>query len=187
MYFISSISEKYPTHEKAIAHALELGCKLVQLRMKDSTTDERTEIARRILESIEREGAKLIIDDDVEAVVRSNAHGIHIGKNDISIREARKLLGDKIVGATANTLEDVIRAFRDGADYVGLGPYRFTQTKKNLSPILGLDGVRQIIRQARAAGVSFPIYPIGGITQDDIPLLMEAGASDVALSSSLLK
>lgn len=186
MYFISNTTEKFPTHRLAIEHALASGCKIVQLRMKEATTEARLRVIAEVMDSVEEAGAKLIVDDDVEAVRNSRAHGVHLGKNDMCVAEARKLLGKKIIGATANTAEDIIKAFRDGADYAGLGPFRFTATKKNLSPILGIEGVRDAITEARKAGVTFPIYPIGGILPEDIPLLIDAGADDVALSGALL-
>lgn len=186
MYFISNTTDRFLTHAAAIRHALAQGCRLVQLRMKDASTDDRLKAIAEILHEVEAAGAKLIVDDDAEAVLRSGAHGLHIGKNDISIPEARRIIGPKILGATANTAADIIAAARAGADYVGLGPFRFTTTKKNLSPILGLEGVRAAIAEARAQGVDIPVYAIGGILPADIPALIEAGATDVALSGALL-
>ncbi len=186
MYFISNTTDRFPTHAAAIRHALAQGCRLVQLRMKDASTDARLKAIAEILPEVEGAGAKLIVDDDAEAVLRSGAHGLHIGKNDISIPEARRIIGPKILGATANTASDIVAAARAGADYVGLGPFRFTTTKKNLSPILGLEGVRAAIAGARARGVEIPVYAIGGILPSDIPALIEAGATDVALSGAVL-
>lgn len=186
MYFISNTNPAFPTHAAAIRHALAQGCKLVQLRMKDASTPERVAEALEVLPDIRRAGATLIIDDDVEAALQSGADGVHLGRNDMPVSEARRLMGRKIVGATANTAADIIAAARQGADYVGLGPFRFTTTKKNLSPILGLEGVRQAIAEARAAGVTLPVYAIGGILPDEIPALLQAGAEDVALSGALM-
>ncbi len=187
MYFISNVNEKYPTHASAILHALSEGCRMVQLRMKEASTAERVAVATEVLPAVEAAGAVLIIDDDAEAVRQSGAHGLHVGRNDIPVAEARRLLPGKIVGATANSAADIIAAARDGADYAGLGPYRFTTTKKNLSPLLGLEGIRDAIAGARAAGVDIPVYAIGGILPDDIPAIIAAGAADVALSGALMK
>lgn len=187
MYFISSTNNRYPTHSAAIRHALAEGCRIVQLRMKDESTAGRLSVIAGIMPDVEAAGAVLIVDDDVEAVRLSDAHGVHLGKNDMPVAEARARLGRKIIGATANTAADIIAAARAGADYVGLGPFRFTATKKNLSPILGLDGVRDAIAGARAVGVTLPVYAIGGITPADISSLIDAGAAGVALSRALLK
>lgn len=86
------------------------------------------------------------------------------------IAEARQILGkDFIIGGTANTFEDVQMHYQAGADYIGCGPFRFTTTKKNLSPILGLEGYKAIVSQMKTAGINLPIVAIGGITYDDIP------------------
>lgn len=168
--------------------ALEGGCRWIQLRMKEASPSEVEQEALRVKEMCDRYGAVLIIDDHVEIARRVNAHGVHVGKNDMPVAEARKLLGgDFIIGATANTFEDV-RAHRDaGADYVGCGPFRFTSTKKNLSPILGLEGYRSIVERMRKDGVDLPLVAIGGIERDDIPELMAVGVSGIALSGTVLR
>ena len=103
------------------------------------------------------------------------------------IAEARALLGnDYIIGGTANTIEDVRNHWRDGADYIGCGPFRFTTTKKNLSPILGLEGYRKIIAQMKDEDIDIPIVAIGGITFDDIPEIMATGVTEIAMSGGIL-
>ena len=88
-------------------------------------------------------GSRLIINDRVEVAVAVDADGVHVGKEDMPVREARRMMGEgKIVGGTANTVEDIREHYRGGADYIGLGPYRYTTTKKKLSPVLGLEGYR---------------------------------------------
>lgn len=104
------------------------------------------------------------------------------------VDKARKLAGNNfIIGGTANTFEDVSRLASQGADYIGCGPYRFTTTKKKLAPMLGLEGYKDILSRMRAHGISLPLVAIGGITCDDIPQLMEAGVSGIALSGSILR
>ena len=90
------------------------------------------------------------------------------------------------IGATANTFEDIRLAVERGASYIGLGPYRFTGTKKNLSPILGLDGYRKIIAQCKEAGIDIPIFAIGGITLEDVGPLMETGITGIAVSGAII-
>lgn len=87
------------------------------------------------------------------------------------VAEARKMLGkDFIIGGTANTFEDVKMHYEARADYIGCGPFRFTTTKKNLSPVLGLEGYRSIVSQMKEAGIHLPIVAIGGITSKIFPL-----------------
>ena len=96
----------------------------------------------------------------VELVKKIHADGVHLGKKDMPVAEARKMLGkDFIIGGTANTFEDVKMHYEAGADYIGCGPFRFTTTKKNLSPILGLEGYRSIVSQMKEAGIHLPSLP----------------------------
>lgn len=90
------------------------------------------------------------------------------------------------VGATANTFEDIVKANQEGASYIGLGPYRYTETKKNLSPVLGLEGYQKIIRQCRDAGIKIPIFAIGGIKFEDIASLMATGIEGIAVSGAII-
>ena len=187
LQFITHCTDKYSYRDSA-QMALEGGCRWIQLRMKEASPSEVEQEALRVKEMCDRYGAVLIIDDHVEIARRVNAHGVHVGKNDMPVAEARKLLGgDFIIGATANAFEDV-RAHRDaGADYVGCGPFRFTSTKKNLSPILGLEGYRSIVERMRKEGVDLPLVAIGGIERNDIPELMAVGVSGIALSGTVLR
>ena len=133
-------------------------------------------------------GATFIIDDHVELVKQIEADGVHLGKNDMPIPEARKLLGrNYIIGGTANSFEDVQKHYENGADYIGCGPFRFTTTKKNLSPVLGLEGYQRIVSQMKEAGINLPLVAIGGITRDDLPFLMQTGITGIALSGSILR
>ena len=104
------------------------------------------------------------------------------------IAEARKILGnDFIIGGTANTFEDVQMHYAAGANYIGCGPFRFTTTKKNLSPVLGLEGYRNILNRMKEADIQLPVVAIGGITYEDIPEIMQTGVSGIALSGTILR
>ena len=132
-------------------------------------------------------GATFIIDDRVELVKELGADGVHLGKNDMPISEARKVLGSAfIIGGTANTFEDVKAHYEASANYIGCGPFRFTTTKKNLSPVLGLEGYRHIVEQMEEANIHLPIVAIGGITAEDIPAIMQTGVTGIALSGTIL-
>ena len=156
--------------------------------MKDTDEVEIERVARLVMPECRRMGAVFVIDDNVELAVRIGADGVHLGKNDMPVDEARRIVGDKfIIGGTANTFEDVQRLAVQGADYIGCGPFRFTTTKKNLAPMLGIDGYKNILSQMRKHGITLPLVAIGGITCDDIPQLMAAGVSGIALSGSVLR
>lgn len=174
-------------YAEGIRMALEGGCRWIQLRMKDAPAEEIIACAEEVLPLCRRHGAKFLLDDHVELVRQLGADGVHLGKNDMPVDEARKILGpDIIIGGTANTIEDIIRLHKHGADYIGCGPLRFTTTKKNLSPILGLDGYKSIVLKMKELGIDLPIVAIGGITVEDIPAVMGTGVSGIALSGAIL-
>lgn len=175
------------SYAEGIRMALEGGCRWIQLRMKDAPAEEIIACAEEVLPLCRRHGAKFLLDDHVELVRQLGADGVHLGKNDMPVDEARKILGpDIIIGGTANTIEDIIRLHKQGADYIGCGPFRFTTTKKNLSPILGLDGYKGIVLKMKELGIDLPIVAIGGITVEDIPAVMGTGVSGIALSGAIL-
>lgn len=167
--------------------ALEGGCRWVQLRMKEATEAEFMAAAAEIGRLCKEHGATFVLDDHVEWVEKTGADGVHLGKNDMPIDVARKILGsDKIIGGTANTFEDVERLYRQGADYIGCGPFRFTTTKKNLSPVLGLEGYQHIVDQMKSHGINLPIVAIGGILESDIKSILATGVSGIAVSGGIL-
>lgn len=187
LQFITHFTEQYSYLDSA-RMALEGGCRWVQLRMKDTTDDEVEAIAVKVQEQCRQHGATFIIDDRVELVKKLKADGVHLGKNDIPIAEARKILGNEfIIGGTANTFDDVKVHYTSGANYIGCGPFRFTTTKKKLSPILGLEGYRSIIQKMKEEDINLPIVAIGGITIDDIPEIMQTGVTGIALSGTILR
>lgn len=167
--------------------ALEGGCRWIQLRMKDATDDEVREAAAVVQPLCREHDAVFLLDDRVELAKELKADGVHLGRNDMPVSEARRVLGEEfIIGGTANTFDDVERLWREGADYIGCGPFRFTTTKANLSPVLGLDGYRGIITRMAAAGIDLPVVAIGGILYDDIPAVMSTGVHGIALSGAVL-
>lgn len=184
--FITHANERYD-YIDGVRMALEGGCRWIQLRMKDASEEEVLKTAKSTSKLCRQYDAVFILDDYVELVERTGADGVHLGKNDMPIDKARRLLGkDKIIGGTANTFEDVKRIYSAGADYIGCGPFRFTTTKKKLSPILGLDGYRRIIEQMNTYGINIPIIAIGGILLQDVSDIMQTGVSGVAISGAIL-
>lgn len=186
LQFISHQNEKM-TYLDGIREALAGGCKWIQLRMKGATDEEVRPIALKVKKLCKEQNATFIIDDRVELVKEVGADGVHLGKNDMPIAEARKILGDDfIIGGTANTFEDVKAHYEADADYIGCGPFRFTTTKEKLSPILGLEGYHEIIQKMKAENIDIPIVAIGGITKEDIPEIMKTGVNGIALSGCIL-
>ena len=186
LLFITHQTEKYD-YLQTVEMALQGGCRQIQLRMKDAPVCEVEKIALQAKVLCDAYGADLYINDQVEVCLMVDAKGVHLGKSDMPPPEARAILSDKyLIGGTANTFDDIKRLASQGVDYIGLGPFRFTETKKNLSPILGLDGLRGIMQSCSTHGIQLPIFAIGGITIDDIAAIMQAGVAGIALSSTLL-
>lgn len=168
--------------------ALAGGCRWVQLRMKNASVDEIRPIALEAQRLCREAGATFVLDDHVYLAREIGADGVHLGKTDMPIDEARAILGEKaIIGGTANTIEDLCVHVARGANYIGCGPFRFTTTKEKLAPTLGLEGYRSIVAARDKQGISNPIVAIGGITAEDIPSILETGVEGIALSGSILR
>ena len=197
LQFITHYTEKYSYTDSAKI-ALEGGCRWIQLRMKDVSETILEHHALIIQEMCKEYGATFIIDDNVHLVKKINADGVHLGKNDMPITEARRILGDDyIIGATVNIFEDILKITnslsstaniqRPMVNYFGCGPFRFTQTKQKLSPILGIEGYKEIVKKKLEHNIEIPIVAIGGIANADIPHILETGIDGIALSSSILR
>lgn len=159
------------------------GVRWVQLRMKEASVAQLLEEGKNIKEICRRYNALFIINDNIQVARQLDADGVHLGKEDMDPQEARTILGkDKIIGATCNTGEDILLRQKQQVDYIGLGPFTFTTTKEKLSPVLGLEGYRQLLGRMKENGIHIPVFAIGGITETDIPPLMETGIRGIALS-----
>lgn len=186
LQFITDACDKYSIAEE-VQMAIEGGCRWVQLRMKDATDDEVRQVAMELIPMCRETDTFLIIDDRVELVAELKVSGVHLGKEDMDPLQAREVLGPHaIIGVTANTAEDIIKYKGKDLDYFGVGPYKFTSTKKNLAPVLGLEGYRTLVKEVRDAGVQFPIVAIGGITKEDVKPLMETGVNGIAISRAII-
>ena len=214
LQFITHYTEKYSYIDSARI-ALEGGCRWIQLRMKDADESLLEETALIVQQMCREYGATFIIDDNVHLCKKIKADGVHLGKNDMPVDEARKILGsDFIIGATVNCFEDILLLCRRTTDnrqqtlsteckttcsrsqilfpnpvpnYFGCGPFRFTSTKKNLAPILGIEGYKNIINKMKENNINIPLVAIGGITKDDIPELINVGVDGIAMSGSILR
>lgn len=167
--------------------AMQGGCRWIQVRMKDSHSADVIEAVERIA-SLRKKygGATLIVDDHYRLLARDEVDGVHLGQLDMSPHEARKW-GDpsKIIGLTVNAPEQLLGAEYGDVDYYGIGPFRFTTTKKRLAPVLGTDGYSRINSAMRLVGDARPYVAIGGIALDDVPSLLNAGVRGFAVSGSI--
>ena len=175
--------------EQNIRKVLDNGADWVQLRWKKASQKELLQLSEKIKKICENYQATFIINDHVQVAKAIDTDGVHLGLNDESIANARAVLGaQKIIGGTANTLENVHQRITEGCNYIGLGPYRFTTTKEKLSPILGLEGYQAILQSLQDKNIEYPpIIAIGGIEFNEIESLKHLGIYGVALSGLLTK
>ncbi|MDR1415759.1 MAG: thiamine phosphate synthase [Odoribacteraceae bacterium] len=177
-----------PSPDATLAEQAEAACRggvrWVQLRAKNLTDAELLLAGRDAREVCRRHGALFIVNDRVEVAAALDADGVHLGNEDMDPVAARRLLGlHKIIGATCNRFEEIALRARQGVDYIGLGPFAHTTTKARLAPLLGLDGYRRVVDECRAAGITVPVYAIGGIRMGDIGALARTGVAGIAVSS----
>lgn len=183
LYYISQ-GATAEEHLQNIEKVCRAGVRLVQLRMKGYSDEEYSRTALQAVELVHRYGGKLIVNDNIKVAFVANADGVHLGQKDVSPLEARKLLRDKIIGGTANTATQCEKLLGEGVDYLGVGPFRFTTTKQNLSPILGIEGYKEILTALKGVK-NVPLFAIGGITEEDIQPLLTVGVDGVAISGVL--
>lgn len=188
MHKLQYISQGKTVQEQTenIRSALDAGCRWVQLRFKNAEDGEFVDLAFQIKRMCSEYHATFIMNDRVDIAKTTDADGVHLGLSDTSIAEARSILGEnKIIGGTANTITDVLKRIGETCDYVGLGPFRFTPTKEKLSPVLGLDGIAQIMKAIPSKEKQIPVYAIGGITHADVVAIMGTGVFGVAVSGAI--
>nr|WP_199076507.1 thiamine phosphate synthase [Pedobacter sp. ASV19] len=183
-----SQGENQETQLLNISKALYSGCNWIQIRYKNRSESEVLQLTEQTKKMISNfPDVTLIINDHPRVALLTDAHGVHLGLSDSSVKEARALLGaHKIIGGTANTINDLLQRTAEGCDYIGLGPYRYTTTKAKLSPILGLTGYQSLFSQLKELNVAHPpVYAIGGILPEDIEDLMKTGLYGIAFSGLL--
>ena len=166
-----------------IHQALDHGCDWIQMRFKNATSEDTFTLAEAVKILCQEYLATFIINDNVSLAKQIDADGVHLGLKDMGIAKAREILGNtKIIGGTANTFEDIQNHVKNGCDYIGLGPFRFTKTKEKLSPILGLEGYGKILTQLKQQQIETPIYAIGGILTDNVESIIKTGIHGIAVS-----
>ena len=165
-----------------VGEAVAGGVSCVQLREKHSDTRVFIDQARQLMALLKPAGIPLIINDRVDVALAVGAAGVHLGQKDMAIADARRLAGPRmIIGISAESLEDALRAESEGADYIGVSPVFATATKADAAPPLGLAGLRRI-----RAAVALPLVGIGGISRDNAGAVIAAGADGVAVVSAVV-
>jgi thiamine-phosphate diphosphorylase len=176
-----ALSRGRPDAEVAAA-ALAGGATIVQVRGKDCTGAELVRVGHQARDLTRRHGGLLIVNDRVDVALAVSADGAHVGQDDLPARDARLLLGpDRLLGVSARTVDEAVRAARDGADYIGFGPVFSTATKGDAGAARGLE---ELSRACRAVAV--PIVAIGGITADNAVAVIAAGAAGVAVIAAVV-
>lgn len=168
--------------------AIEGGCRWIQIREKNASKSDVCDTLNQLVPYTRNSNVTLLVDDMVECAKLEGVAGVHLGQNDTPIEEARYILGNsKIIGLTVNTISQAQKAIETSADYVGIGPWRYTTTKQNLAPVLGVEGLTEIIKIIRRSKRYIPIVAIGGIVEDDIPDILGCGADGIAVSGQIAK
>lgn len=169
------------SHKALAEKAILGGADVIQFRQKTGTVRAKLVEALGVVEVCKQYGATTLIDDHLDLAQATGAHGVHLGQDDLPIHHARKVLGpDAIIGATASTHEDALRAEEQGASYIGFGPVFPTHSKANPQPVRGLNGLEAVCR-----AVSIPVIAIAGITPERIASVLDAGAHGVAVMTAV--
>jgi thiamine-phosphate pyrophosphorylase len=181
LYAITDRDLSNCTHAEIVAQMLAGGARLIQLRDKEASARELLDAARECLPLTRAAGARLILNDRVDVALTADADGVHLGQDDLTVAEAREMLGaDKIIGISTHTPDQFLDALTTSADYIAIGPIYATTTKDNPSPVVGLD----LLRDARGLA-DRPLVAIGGINHKRAAEVIAAGADCVAVIAAL--
>lgn len=187
LQFITNTTSKTPVVDQILAF-INGGGRWVQIRMKDASDDDIKNVVETVKPKCIETGTFLLLNDRVELAKELNVGGVHLGKEDMPVSKARMILGPAaVIGVTANTFADVAAVSNLDIDYYGIGPYASTETKENLAPILGLEGIRDICYEMEKKEILIPHVAVGGIKLEDVTMLIEAGVNGVAVSGAIAK
>jgi thiamine-phosphate pyrophosphorylase len=182
IYFITGEETDTLSFEEMTLRTLQAGVRWVQYRDKYRSRRAIYEESIRLTGIAKKFDAALIINDHPDIALAADAAGVHLGQDDLPVKEAREIMGKrKIIGVSTHTVTQARDADRDGADYIGFGPVFHTATKDAGSP-KGIEMLREVKKQVR-----IPVVAIGGITAENIRPVLEAGADAVAVSSAILR
>jgi thiamine-phosphate pyrophosphorylase len=176
------------SHAEQTKIACEAGARWIQVRVKQAPYPEWNTMAAACVEICHAHKAICIINDNVQIAYDTGADGVHLGATDMHPAEARKILGSKkIIGGTAHNIHEFRNLNDSDVNYIGLGPYRYTATKNDLSDVLGIENVTNIMQAHRQLNSTIPVFAIGGIQLDDISPIMSAGVQGIAVASAIFK
>ncbi|MBM7702217.1 thiamine phosphate synthase [Metabacillus iocasae] len=185
VYFIMGSNNCYNDPKEVLTKAIEGGATLFQFREKGTNAlvgKEKVLFAKELQHICKQYGVPFIVNDDVDLAIELNADGVHIGQDDESAGIVRRRIGEgKILGVSTHHLDEVKRAIEQGADYVGIGPVFATVTKEDAKAVRGTV----LIREVREKGLSIPIVGIGGITEQNAKVVMEAGGDGVSVITAI--
>lgn len=181
LYLITDRTISGMGHLQIAVHAISAGIRTIQLREKDMSKRELYNEAVSLRDLTLKHRTTFIINDYVDIARAVNADGVHLGQDDMPIKEARNILGkNKIIGISTHSLKQAVDAQSEGADYIGFGPVFKTTTKKT-GPVKGIRALREIKRH-----ITVPVVAIGGITLENIPDVLRTGVEAVAVASAIL-
>ena len=185
LQFITNPKSKTSVTDQVLA-VIEGGCRWIQIRMKDASDEEIRKVVEAVKPKCIETGSFLLLNDRVELAKELNVGGVHLGKEDMPVSKARMILGPAaVIGVTANTYADVAAVSNLDIDYYGIGPFADTNTKENLAPILGLQGIRDICYEMEKNEINIARVAVGGIKTDDVLPLLEAGVNGIAVSGAI--
>lgn len=181
------ITDRHQTRSRSltsvIEEALKAGVKAIQLREKDLPTRPLLELAYELRKLTRAYGVRLLINDRVDLCLAVEADGVHLRADGLPVERVRSLLGsEKLIGVSTHSVQEAQKAQREGADFIVLGPIYLTPSKASYGSPLG----SVILQAARRAGVSLPIFAIGGVTPERIQEIRSAGADGAAVISAIL-
>jgi len=167
--------------ETVLRELLAAGVAILQLRVKTMAPSEFLELAQRARAETRSRGCKLIVNDRIDIALACDADGVHLGQDDLPLVVGRKLMGDKIIGISTHAIDQAKEAEQNGADYIGFGPMFGTTTKTTGYTARGVEMLQQI-----RAAVKIPIVAIGGINEQNVRQVWQAGADSAAIISDIL-
>lgn len=181
--FYSVLTDPVKGYEYMTELLVDFQVPYVQLRAKGAPEDFIRKTALNMRKITEGSVTKLIINDDPHIAVEVGADGVHVGQNDMPCEQVRKIIGNgKIIGISTHSPKQTKSACRSNPDYIGIGPVFPTPTKKIPDPVIGLDGMKEMLSAATVPGVC-----IGGIDLENLPSVLEAGAVNFCMVRQFTK
>ena len=169
------------SHIELAELAIAGGADTIQFRQKTGATREMINTALEMQTLCKKSGVSFIVNDRVDVAIACRADGVHLGQDDFPILLARRLLGEEaIIGGSAGSLEEARKCLREGADYIGFGPVYPTTSKEDARPAGGIDLLKRAVET-----ISLPVIAIGGITEENLPLVMGTKVHGIAVISAV--